>query len=184
MPAGKKSYLSHHGNISLSLKKPRTLFLLAFSSFSPGDNFKEPLAENLSQVPPRHPGLPSSPAPPLRAGASLPHRLSPNQLGPTFPPRLRRGRPPGNRRRRGRRGPESPELCAGRRGSGLAGKTPAASGVRLGVLRSRTPRSQLPPSPPLGQLSKAPSPPLHAPPTTLPNAQKHPRGKAQLGTPR
>lgn len=62
-PLGRSLIYPHHGNISLSLKKPRTLFLLAFSSFSPGGNFKEPLAENLSQVPPRHPGLPSSPSP-------------------------------------------------------------------------------------------------------------------------
>lgn len=187
-PLGRSLIYPHPGNIFPFVEKATNPLLSRLFFFHAWWQFQRVFSRGPKPGPAtaiESPFSPPSPTP-LRAGASLPQRLSPNQLGPTFPPRLRGGAlretDGGRSVPSPARSPQSSAPGAGR--SGLARKTPAA--LRCpprGPSPPRTPRSQLPPSPPLGQLSKAPSPPLHVPPTTLPTPRNTPAGKPSSGLP-
>ncbi|XP_060466594.2 sodium/potassium-transporting ATPase subunit beta-1-interacting protein 3 isoform X2 [Panthera onca] len=120
-------------------------------------------------------------APGLQQGRPLGHRL--RRAGATLAPGPQSCAPSFGPSRRARY-PQPPELAAPRSPSSARRCAAPALGCKpLGPASPDTDPSQLPPSLPLGQLSKTQSPPLRTPPTALPPPSTSPGEKALPGSP-
>lgn len=128
---------------------------------------------------------------------SSPQRLSPTQLGPTFPPRLQQGRPRGNGLRQERPSQQTPELpqlhppppllpptLAAPRSQAPPGGSPRSPALGFWPLGLWSPDTKAISTPTLStSWANQHTPPLHTPPITLATHSTTSSEKAQPKSP-